>query len=136
VFDFNQDSGTGNLNVRAYLASVVGPRRVAHGIRNVKPVSGQPVQIAKSGVQGSEVVYVECWLPQAVIASLPGGGAFFAFSGNESVGENADQILLSATQKYTGILCPDDQLYVAALSDALGAPLANPVRVVVSTVVF
>lgn len=138
VFDFNQDSGTGNLNARAYLASVVGPRRIAHGVRIVKPLTGNPVQVAKSGVQGSEAVYVECWLPQKVLSALPGGGAICAFSSSENVGENAFQILLSTTQRYTAIMIPDDQIYAVVLSDALGAPIAagTSVRLVVSTVVF
>jgi hypothetical protein len=137
LFDLNEDSGTGNLNVRAYIASVVGPRRIAHGQRTVKRVSTQQtVSLLGATASGVEVAYFEVWLPQSSITALPGGGAFLAFSSSESAGQDAFQLLLSATQRYSGILLPDDQVYVQAVRDALGAPLAADVSIVVSSVVF
>jgi len=136
VFDLNQDPGTGNLNLRGYLAAVVGPRRVAHGRRNVKVVSLQSTTPLFGQTSGVEVAYVEVWLPQSSIAALPGGGAFLGFSSDDMSGQNAFQLLLSATQRYQGVILPDDQLYAQAVRDALGAPLAADVSVVVSSVVF
>ena len=81
-------------------------------------------------------MYFEIWLPQSSIAALPGGGAFIAFSSSETAGQNAFQLLLSATQRYSGILLADDQVYGQGLTDALGAPLAADVTVCLSSVVF
>ena len=136
MLDLNQDPGTYNLNVRAYFASVVGPRRIAHGRRTVKRVPVGQVLSLLSQPTGVEVMYFEVWLPQSSIAILGGGGAFFSFSSNENAGESAFQLLLSATQRYAGVLTPDDQLYAQALTDAVGAPLAAPVPMVLSSVVF
>ena len=74
MFDLNEDSGTGNLNVRAYIASVVGPRRIAHGQRTVKRVSTQQtVSLLGATASGVEVAYFEVRLPPSSIAALPGG---------------------------------------------------------------
>jgi hypothetical protein len=135
VFDLNQDPGTGNLNMRGYIASLVGPRRIVHGRRTVKRAqSGNPVPLL-GAASGVEVQYFEVWLPQSSLAALPGGGAFLAFSSSESTGQDAFQILLSATQRFSGVLMPDDQIYVASVSDALGGALPQ-VSLVVSSVVF
>jgi hypothetical protein len=82
-------------------------------------------------------MFYEVWLPRSSLASLPGGGVLLSFQPSDSGGpENGYQILLTATQRFSGILLGDDQLYVAALTDALGAPLAAPVSIVVSSGVF
>ena len=135
MFDLNLDPGTGNLNVRAYLASVVGPRRVAHGRRTVKVVP-QAQSLSMLGTpSGVEVAYFEVWLPLSSLLALGGGGAVVAFSSSENTGQDAFQILLTPSQRYSGVLLPDDQLYARAVSDALGAPIAD-VSLVISSVVF
>ncbi len=124
--------------MRAYVASIVGPRRVVHGQRQFKrvPIQGS-LPLVKSTGSGPEVVYYEVWLPQSSLAALPGGGALLAFVSSDSGGpDNGYQIMLTATQRFSGILLGDDQLYVAALTDATGAPLIAPVSIVVSSVVF
>jgi hypothetical protein len=134
----NQDPGSGNLNLRAYVASIVGPRRVVHGQRLVKrvPLVGA-VQLLRSTGTGKQATFYEVWLPLSSLVALPGGGALFGFSPSDSGGaENNYQITLTFTQRFTGILLNDDNLYAAVLSDALGGPLAAPVSVVVSSVVF
>lgn len=136
MFDFNQDPGTGNLNLRAYLAAVVGPRRIAHGLRSVKQVpAGGPILIYGNKPQ-VEVAYFEIWLPQSSILALPGGGAYLAFSSSESGGQSAYQILLNATQRFAGVLLPSDQIFAQAVTDANGGALAGNVAAVVSSVAF
>jgi hypothetical protein len=138
MFDLNADPGEGNLNARAYFASIVGPRRVVHGQRLVRrvPTTGT-TQLLRSTGTGKQATYYEVWLPLSVLATLPGGGALFGFSSSDSGGaENNFQISITFTQRFTGILLGDDNLYIAALSDALGGPLVAPVSVVVSSVVF
>jgi hypothetical protein len=136
VFDFNKDPGEGNLNLRAYLASVVGPRRLAHGQRKVTQVPvGSPVLLFGNRAQ-IEVSYVEVWLPQSSILALPGGGAYLGFASGESLGQSAVQILLNATQRFSSVLLPSDQVHAEAVSDANGGVLAASVPVVISTVVF
>lgn len=136
MFDFNKDPGAGNLSMRAYFASIVGPRRIAHGRRSVKRVPINEALRLVDQVSGLEVMYFEIWLPQSTLAALPGSGAYFSFSSSETAGQNGFQILLSPTQRYQGVLLPDDALYAQAVSDALFAPLANDVSVVVAAVVF
>lgn len=136
MFDFNKDPGEGNLNLRSYFASIVGPRRVAHGQRKVIRVAvGNPVRIFTNRPQ-VEVAYVEVWLPQSSILALPGGGAYLGFSSSEGLGQSAYQLLLNATQRYAAVLLPSDQVFAEALTDAVGGALAGPVSVVASTVVF
>jgi hypothetical protein len=93
-----------------------------------------PLLGAASGV---EVQYFEIWLPQSTITALAavGGGAFVALSSSESTGQDAFQILLSATQRFAGVLMPDDQLYASCVSDANGGALPQ-VSIVISSVVF
>lgn len=137
MFDLNADPGEGNLNVRAYLASIVGPRRVAHGQRYVKrvPLTGAVMLLRSTGT-GKQATFFEVWLPQVSLA-LPGGGALLSFLSSDSGGpDNGYQIALTATQRYSGIILGDDQLYAAALADAAGGALAAPVSVVVTSVVF
>lgn len=117
------------------MASVVGPRLITHGRRTVKRVTSQRPVPLLGAASGVEVQYFEVWLPQSSIAVLPGGGAFLAFSSSESTGQDALQVLVSATQKFQGILLPDDQIYVSPVTDALGGVLAT-VSLVVSSVVF
>jgi hypothetical protein len=136
--DLNEDPGTGNLNVRAYYASIVGPRRIAHGQRTVKraPIGGATVQLLRNSGPNSSVLFFEVWLPQQSLLTLGGGGALLSFSGSDNSGENGYQLVLTTTQRYSGVLLPDDQLFVAALTDATGAPLAAPVSVVIASVGF
>ena len=135
MIDLNQDPGRGNLNVRAYMASVVGPRRITHGRRAVKRAQSSKPTPLLGMPSGVEVIYFEVWLPQSSIAALPGNGAFLAFSSSESTGQDAMQILLSATQRFSGVLLPDDQIYVSSVTDAAGGALPQ-VSLVVSSVVF
>lgn len=134
--DLNKDPGTGNLNLRAYFAAIVGPRRIAHGRRSVVQVqTGRPVLILGNKTQ-EEIMYFEVWLPQSSIAALPGAGAFLGFMSGETGGQTAVQTLLNATQRYSGVLLSSDQVFAEAVVDALGGALGAPVPVVVSSVVF
>ncbi|MFQ5339966.1 MAG: hypothetical protein ACE5F6_00310 [Anaerolineae bacterium] len=134
--DLNKDPGTGNLNLRACFAAIVGPSRVAHGRRSVVRVqAGRPVLILGNKTQ-EETMYFEVWLPQSSILALPGGGAFLGLMSGETGGQTAVQTLFNATQRYSGVLLPSEQVFAEAVTDALGGALAAQVPVVVSSVVF
>ena len=136
-FDFNADEGTGNLSLRAYFAAIIGPRRIVHGRRTVKRAPlNNVISLLGASAEGIEVMYFEVWLPQSSIQSLPGNGAYIAFSSSESAGQDAFQILLSATQRFSGVLLAGDQIYAQSVRDANGNPLVNEVPLIVSSVVF
>lgn len=138
-FDLDKDPGEGNLNIRAYLASVLGPRRVAHGTRSIVRVpTGNSEELAKNPSQQHQAYYVEVWTPPQVTA-----GVRMLFSSSESMGENGVLVVLgvgtypfSDLNKYKAVLLPSDHLYAQAVSDGAGNPIAGPVPVVVSKVVF
>lgn len=141
MFDLNKDPGAGNLNARAYFASLVGPRRILHGKRDVKRVpvagTGKGISLYKSTGSGDQATYVEVWLPGSSILALPGGGAVIAFApSDQGAAQNAFQIVLTLTQRFQLVLLNDDAIYASAVSDAVGGVLAAPVPVVVSSVVF
>lgn len=81
-------------------------------------------------------MYFEVWLPQSSILALPGGGAFLGMMSGETGGQTAVQTLFNATQRYSGVLLPSEQVFAEAVTDALGGALAAQVPVVVSSVVF
>lgn len=136
MFDPNRDPGVGNLNLRAYFAATVGPKRATHGQRSVRQVPLQnSVELAKNPSQ-EESLYVEVWLARQVV----GVGLRILFSSSEGTGETGNLVTLVAApgenDRYRAVLLPDEQLYGQAVSDAAGNPLAGPVSVVVSTAVF
>lgn len=138
MWDLNKDPGEGNLNLRAYIASLVGPRRVAYGQRRVYQVpAAQSVQIIK-GVTGRQVeaVYVEAWLPD----SVPGPVNFRFASQQDAIGETGVLVQLSNLPavpqvKYAAVVLPGENLYVQ-LAVSAGFPAADPTPLVVSRVVF
>lgn len=139
MYNLVADPGTGNLNLRAYVASVTGPKRIAYGAQSIKrvPIGSPGVQLYKSTGTGQQATYVEVWLPASSIKAVGGVGAFIGVSSaKDGIGEASFQILLSATQRFSTVLLDDDSLYAVALADAAGGPLAAPVSVVVASVVF
>lgn len=141
MLDLNKDAGEGNLSARVYLASLVGPRRILHGQRVVKrvPIAGtaKGIQLYRAAGKTGQATYVEVWLPGSSILALPGAGAVIAFGPNDQdASQSAFQILLTATQRYQLVLLNDDAVYASGVTDGAGAPLAAPVPVVVSSVVF
>lgn len=137
MFDFNQDPGEDNLNLRAFFAAFVGPKRATHGHRSVRrvPPTGS-VEIAKNGAPDLSALYVEVWLPRQYV----GVGLRILFSPSGETGETGNLVTLVAApgenDRYRAVLLPQEQLYAQAVSDSLGNPLAGPVSVVVSTSVF
>ena len=132
-FDLNEDPGRGNLNLRAYIAAVLGPKRIAHGVRSVVRVPlapGNYVQLAKCGPQGRQVLYVECWTPQ-----VQNPGAVFRFSSSGDGGQTSVLEAVGSThaQRYSCVLLPNEQLYAQFLGSAL-VPELDPFPLVVSTV--
>jgi len=139
--DLNKDPGEYELNLRAYVASIVGPRRIVHGKRAVKQVplaaAGRGIKLYGSNGSGKFVTFVELWLPASSIVGLGGGGAIFAVGPSDLGGsENANQIAITATQRFQCVLLNDDALYAVAVSDAAGGALAASVPLTVSSVVF
>jgi hypothetical protein len=138
VFDFNEDPGEGNLNVRAYVAALVGPLRTAHGNRQVKQVSiTRGTELARNGAANNVPMYVEVWPPMQIKVN----GVWVLFSASEQTGETGRSVLLTAIpgqvqDRYQAILLANEQLYAQAVSDGAGAPLGGPVPLVVSTVSF
>lgn len=137
-FDFDKDPGRGNLNVRAYIASIVGPKRAAHGQRVIKRAPRtRAVVLAKNSSKNKEVIYVEVWVPNQSIA----GGARVRFDSSGSMGETADLVTLGAfadnqsIDRYRAVLLPNEELYAQVISDEAGNPLDN-ISLVVSKVTF
>jgi len=113
-YDPNEDPGRGNLNLRAYFASVVGPRRVAHGKRFVKlaPAEGS-ILLARNQVGlGDECLYVECTFPERLVDNTVVQSVSFRFSDSEDVGDNALlRALTPVFPAYQAVLLPGDELY-------------------------
>ncbi len=144
--DLNKDPGNGNLNVRAYIASIVGPRRIANSVRSMKQVSvvngstGSNTQLASNGTKIDSCVYVEVWLPQSALEAFP-DGIWFGFSGGgANLEATADRVLLSpvpgqSTARYHTLLLPQEKLYAVAYTAGDGNALnVNKVPVVVGAV--
>jgi len=140
-FDLNRDPGRGNLNLRAYVAAVLGPRRLAHGNRATKQVSWtESVLLATNLPSGHEAMYVEVWVPQSEDADPP-ATALVRFSAGEGVGTTGVVELLGTTHtlRYSCVLMPGEQLYAQALSaNDFAPPIVSPtpIPVIVGKVSF
>jgi hypothetical protein len=140
-FDLNKDPGRGNLNLRAYVAAVLGPRRIAHGNRATKQVPWtESVLLATNQPNGQEAMYVEVWVPQSGDEG-PVAEAVVRFSGGEGVGTTGVVEILRATHtvRYSCVLLPGEQLYAQALraidfTPAIVSP--TPIPVIVAKVSF
>ena len=137
--DLIKDPGLGNLNLRAYVATVVGPRRIAHGQRRVHQLQvNQSTELAKNAGRGLEALYVEAWLPRQAVAV----GLQMLVSSSEGMGESAELVTLGVVgggailDRYRAVLLPNEQLYAQPLTDAAGQPLGDRTPLVVSTVFF
>jgi hypothetical protein len=115
------DPGRGNLNIRAYIASVVGPRRVAHGQKiKLDLVTQMPTKIlGNTGVQANQGVcaYVAVALlaSDAVVREA-------MFSSGEMVGANTaiPSVMVNtmgpgAGNSFSAVLLPGDTLYAQAI---------------------
>lgn len=126
--DLNKDPGEGNTNLRAYIAAVLGPRRIAHGARRAfKLTKGKAVLVCQNDAPERETVFFECWLQQGT-TGLGGGGAFILFSSSEDMGNAVIVDLAQAmpgqlNNHFSAVLLPQDELYAQLLSDAAGASL-------------
>ena len=141
--NLNDDPGTGNLNTRAYFASLVGPRRIVFGRRAVKRINGvKGVQLQKNGTRnGDECLYVECRLPQSVAVPV----AFNFASQNDAIGETGVLTILSTSiiapegneRLFAAVLLPQDQLFaqLAALG-GVPVPADTEFPLVVTSVTF
>lgn len=144
MINLNTDPGEGNLNLRAYIAAVVGPLRVPHGQRTTKQLQLlQAVQVAKNSSPGKEAFFVSAWLP--AIATLPAGvGLVIGFTSSESAGASADRVTLlpvipdQRANRYNAVILPSEQLYawVISRSDGVAIPAGTTVPLIVSQVAF
>lgn len=132
--DLIRDPGEGNLNLRAIVASLLGPRRIAHGRRRVVQVPPvQATQIAQNKAKNQQALYVEVWLPNQLL----GVGARILFSSSDSTGETAVLRLFATEEdRYQVVLLPQEQLYAQAVSDAAGNAAGPRTPLVVSAVAF
>lgn len=129
--DLNKDPGEGNLNLRAYIASLVGPRRVAHGARRTYVLTpGQAVQIGANNARDKEAVYLECWVPFSALVALGiGTGALVLFSDSENTGSGVLVNLSTVfpgqqNSRYSAVLLPDDVLFAQLTGSSVsGLPL-------------
>lgn len=134
MFDLNEDPGEGNLNLRAYVAALVGPRRIAHGRRTVYQLNATNGQLlVKHPGRGVECFYVEVWLPQQTA-----GVVNVLFSADQdAIGETGDLVQLfngPPPKRYSAVILPGENLYAQLAT--VPAPPAPLVSVVVSQVVF
>lgn len=128
--DLNKDPGEGNTNLRAYIAAVLGPRRVAHGARrSFKLETGKAKLVCQNDAREHETVFFECWLAQGT-TGLGGSGAIVLFSSSEDMGNAVVVDLAQVTpgqlnNHFSAVLLPQDELYAQLLSDAAGGALAS-----------
>lgn len=134
--DLDKDPGEGNTNLRAYLAAVLGPRRVAHGARRAFRLSNtRPTSIGQNNAREHETVYLQCWIPPAALVGLPGGGAILLFSSSEDMGNAVAVNLVTAfpgqvNNHFSAVLLPQEELFVQISTDAtLGALPSVPLVV-------
>ena len=129
VLDLDKDPGEENLNLRAYIASLVGPRRVSYGATRMYTVpSGRSIQIGQNAARDHEAVYLHCWLPTQALAAVAGsGGAFFLFSDDDEAGDGQLVSLVpkQVNQFHSAVLLPQDQLFARLFSDFSGAMLQS-----------
>jgi hypothetical protein len=141
LLDLDTDPGTGNLNLRAYVASLVGPRRVTHGARRIYTLSSnKPIMIGENNAPEHECVYLQCWIPASALPGLGGSGALVLFSDSENMGSGLLVDLFTTfpgqpNSHYSAVLLPQDQLFAQISSDASLGPLLS-VSLVVSQVTF
>lgn len=141
MFPDLKDPGQGNLNLRAFFASVMGPYRTVSGRRSVRRVTGgSSEEVVKNEAPGGvEAIYVEIWLPN----SLQAAGRRILFSSSEGMGEIGDYVVLGAiipgvqsVDRYHAVLLPGEQLFAQVLSDAAGNPVIGQTSLIVSKVTF
>lgn len=106
-----ENPGQGNLDVRAYIAAIVGPFRIANG--NSKSVilpTDQPVQIISNTKQA--VAFVSLSLPSTVVGPVP-----IQVSSGSAMGMTGLSVALMNTQgagagnSFNAVVLPGETLY-------------------------
>ena len=103
------DPGAGNLDVRAYMAAVMGPQRAAFGNKSAKALQeGQPTQLGVNSGNSGQVAYMA-----VTLSPLDAGGPRLAIidgqsqPGGSSIPVVFDRTLASAAGiGYAAILLP------------------------------
>lgn len=133
LFTVKTEPGLGNLSAKSYVASIVGPRRVALGSRTkVTLVPGTPVRlIGNSGIKGrnGEACFVSVTLVPDQTAAL----VLFGSDENPSDDNGIPEVLSTAATgvlRFQAVLSAGEQLYAALPSTA---PVGSSVSLVVST---
>ena len=126
--------GTGETNVRVFIAAIVGPKRLAHGMQqSFRLQRGQSVKVAGNKSNSKQAAYCAVSLRQG--ATAPGTAAVLFDSGQSMGAANSVPAVLiqSATQSqlspFEAVLLPNDQLYAQLVDGAVAE-----VDVLVSTV--
>lgn len=141
-YDLNEDPGEGNLNLRAYIASVLGPKRAAHGARSEKQVRfDRGTLIAKNAPGGKQhqCLYVQCWMPGKKVGDLiDQTSGFFRFSSDENMGATSVMVQVFPNElfTYSAVLLPNEQLYAQALQSFSPPFFPNALPLIISTVAF
>lgn len=143
-FDLNVDPGEGNLNARAYVASLVGPRRVFQGQRKKQQLQTRmATEVARNASPHREAFFVAVWLPITARAVLPlGVGITLLFSTSESMGDTSDTTTLflgvGEPNHYHAVLLPNEQLFASVFerTDGTAIPAGTTFPVMVSQVAF
>ena len=123
------DPGEGNLNLKAYIAGVVGPKRVAFSAKQVKTLlEANSTKLINNNPQSGQVAFVSVSLVGPSAAATPA-----LFDSQQDVGQNSIPSFLSGTLgaasgiSFEAVLLPGDDLFGRA---GIGAGTFN---VVVST---
>lgn len=129
--------GVDSLSAKAYLASVIGPRRVALGVRHKVTLRDfNPVKIAEN--TGAAGVDRACY----VSVSLAGGQGLTTppvlFGSDNSPSDDNGILQLIGPQigspiySFSAVLYPSEQLYAALPTDVLALGITLPIALVVS----
>ena len=108
------DPGEGNLNLKAYIAAVLGPRRVAHGTsKQVKRLlEANSTKLVSANPASGQVGFISV----SLVGSNP-GPLIALFDSQQDVGQNSVPTVLSNTLgasagvSFEGVLLPGDELY-------------------------
>jgi|GEM_PF-3913460 len=127
------EHGTGNLDVRAYIAALLGPQRAAFGNKGTRQlIEGQPTRLATNAPAGRQVSFIAVTL----LAADAGGPRIVMFDGESNLGSNSLPVTLDRTLGsyagvgFTSVLLPGDEVY------AQPAPGQGAFSILVSQVWF
>lgn len=127
------EPGTGNLDVRAYIAALLGPQRAAFGTKSFRTLSeGAGIRLGSNSPAGKQVSFIAVTLGGSDV----GGPRIAIFDGQSALGASSIPASLNRTlgsfagTGFSSVLLPGDELY------AQSAPGEGTFNIVVSQVWF